>query len=143
MQYPEAVYTCSTNSPMEKVWSDAIDLFAKRGYSIKIIDKSSGLLNSSPISMMDHYTYENRKGELRDSSAYIVTSRQIIDPTEVSAELYVRITSENDHTFIQVKLLNVRSICTIPGTSTTSAIVEINEALSTGILEKEIAKWLQ
>ncbi len=52
------------------MWDKLVDLFAQSGLSIKIIDKTSGLITSGEYEIPAGY--ENKSGEINDLNAYIV-----------------------------------------------------------------------
>lgn len=68
----QPVKTFVINKPIEEVWSKVIDLFAQKGFGIKIIDKTSGLIISERMDFSNNYTYENANGELVNKDAFFV-----------------------------------------------------------------------
>ncbi|MEP7373199.1 MAG: hypothetical protein ABI675_07375 [Chitinophagaceae bacterium] len=62
--YSDGNFEAYSEKNKDQVWDNLIDFFAKNGISIRIIDRSSGLITSgetrAPI------TRENSKGELID-----------------------------------------------------------------------------
>ena len=61
------------------VWDNIINFFAKSGISIRIIDRSSGLITSEESSI--EFTRENTKGELLKKDAWVVIYK-LIDPNK-------------------------------------------------------------
>jgi hypothetical protein len=92
-KYLESPYTISTVKPFEETWSTIIDLFIKRGYSLKIIDKGSGLLMSERI-VLKSTTEIKKSNKLTDTSAVIVVP-QIYRP---GPNRYSPITKNSDIT---------------------------------------------
>lgn len=93
------------------VWDNIINFFAKSGISIRIIDRSSGLITSEESSI--EFTRENTKGELLKKDAWVVIYK-LIDPNtkkqipyyNVTAEWNVRIKESSGKTLINVNLVN-------------------------------------
>ena len=56
-KYAEKNFEAISDSPKDKVWDNIIEFFAKRGLSIRIIDRSSGLIISNEMSLPT--THEN------------------------------------------------------------------------------------
>ncbi|MDF2386529.1 hypothetical protein JMG10_34015 [Nostoc ellipsosporum NOK] len=111
--YQNGNYEAFSDKPQEEVWSNLIDFFAKSGLSIKIIDKSSGLLVSDAIALS--WTFENKKGQPNKPDASVIVA-QVIDPGTkkplipflVTAEWNVRLKTINGKTSINVNLVNPR-----------------------------------
>lgn len=68
--YPATPIVYNTEKSFEEVWDKLVDLFAQKGLSIRIIDKSSGLISSGNAELT--VTYEDKKGKIIDPSAIIV-----------------------------------------------------------------------
>lgn len=114
--YQTGPFVKSTTTPPEKVWDKVIDLFATKGLSIKVIDKSSGLIVSDKTGLLA--TNEDKNGKLINPSAWIVlpkfynpANQQFLTPNSVTGEWNVRIKSdEKGGTLINVNLVNVREL---------------------------------
>jgi hypothetical protein len=66
-EYPPTPYIITSELPKEKVWDKIIDFFAQNGLSIKVIDRSSGLIVSDR-SKLD-WSYEDVKGNIKNPNA--------------------------------------------------------------------------
>lgn len=96
---------------VDEVWSNIIEFFAKGGISIKIIDKSSGLIVSDKTEMT--WTYENKKGELVNPEAWLVIAKLIdpanqkpVKPESINGEWNIRIKQSGEKTLININLVN-------------------------------------
>lgn len=67
--YPFTPMIFTSDKPFDKAWDNLVDVFAQKGLSIRIIDKSSGLIISSRSLLS--VTTESKTGGLTDPSAYI------------------------------------------------------------------------
>jgi hypothetical protein len=73
------------------VWDKIVDFFAKNGLSIKLIDRSSGLIVSDATKLT--YTHENAKGDVLNPLAWVVLNkvykagnRLYIEPLTITGE---------------------------------------------------------
>lgn len=102
-----------TDRTFDQVWDKLIDLFAQKGLSIKVIDRSSGLIVSERAILTS--TTEFNSGLLKDSTAFIVAPKEYnrytkkYDPVyrRISGEWNVRIKRVDDKTLINVNLVNI------------------------------------
>jgi len=124
--YATLPMTFNSDKPVAEVWDKLIDLFAQKGLSIKLIDKSSGLIVSDNSGITA--TWENKSGTLVHPDAYIVvpkrynnnaqrevgvttiytTKSKLKNPDLVKGEWNVRIKSSGSGTIINVNLVNVQ-----------------------------------
>jgi len=109
--YPKPPISFRSEKPIEKVWDNLIDVFAQKGLSIKIIDKSSGLIVSERKSLS--FTVEDKNGKIQNASAFVVMPRMTnqgfnapIMPYNVYGEWNVRIKPDGNGTSININLLN-------------------------------------
>jgi len=155
--YSSGPYQITTSKSFDEVWSNVIDMFATDGISIKVIDKSSGLIITEKYSFINHYTYEGYNGQLKpipgllptpiDPNAWVVVSRIVTDtdikPREILGEWNVRLKPlENGKTSINVNLVNLKAsaqIIPLGGTSYT----EVLDVKSTGKFEQMIIDSLK
>src|SRR4051812_15137072 len=72
--YLRPPYTDTATIAKEQAWDKIIDFFAQNGLSIKIIDKSSGLIISDHTAVPA--TYENKLGALMKRDAWIVLPKR-------------------------------------------------------------------
>ena len=68
--YPAPPIEIKSSKTFDQVWDNLVDMFAQKGLSIRIIDRSSGLIISSKSRLS--VTIEDNKGALKDPKAYIV-----------------------------------------------------------------------
>lgn len=74
-KYQEGSVKSKINSPFEEAWESVIDLIAETGISVKLIDKSSGLIIADALSFRGLITTEDNKGKIVDTAAYIVREK--------------------------------------------------------------------
>ena len=77
--YSDGNFEGYSDKSKDIVWDNIIDFFAKSGISIRIIDKSSGIITSGEGSIP--FTRENTKGELIKKDAWVVIYK-LIDPNK-------------------------------------------------------------
>ena len=58
--YTNGNFEAASENTKEKVWDNIIDFFSKNGLSIRIIDRSSGLIVSNETALT--WTYETKEG---------------------------------------------------------------------------------
>lgn len=166
--YPTMPVMLNTEKSVESTWDKLIDLFAQKGLSIKVIDRSSGLIISDKTIFKT--TVENEKGKLEDDNAWIVVSKvhdnalnrkvaisgttsgvyskQLI-PRDVTGEWNVRIKKdESGKTIINVNIVNVTYsdyVATGMGSPGYYKDVPLNGAFykSTGVFEKLITDLIK
>jgi hypothetical protein len=142
--YQNTPYQIETTKSFDEVWSNVIDMFATKGLSIKIIDKSSGLIISDKTSFISSFTYENKEGLLIKPNAFIVINMikslgVVFHPTIITGEWNIRIKKNEEKTLINVNLVNINAMYTSPPTQSSPARTLNLEAKSTGVFEKIIA----
>ena len=71
--YPTTPIEITSTKSFDDVWDNLVDMFAQKGLSIKIIDRSSGLIVSDRSKLST--TIENKKGGLQDPTAFIVVPK--------------------------------------------------------------------
>lgn len=108
-KYSDGNFVAYSDKSKEKIWDNIIDFFAKNGLSIRIIDKSSGLIISGTTSL--DWTYENKNGALVHSDAWVVIAKtqyisKTIEVGRVIGEWNIRIKEENGKTSININLVN-------------------------------------
>jgi hypothetical protein len=113
--YSDKPFQIETIKSKEEVWNKIIELFATRGLTIKLIDKSSGLIVSEKTSFLNSYTVENENGTLVDPNAFIVCDRMVWQtveqaPLKVSGEWNIRLVETTGKTLINVNLVNIEII---------------------------------
>lgn len=114
-QYPATPIIGYSDKSFDKVWDNIIDLFSQQGLSIKIIDRSSGLIISTQGKLKA--SYENKKGELYIPKAYVVVEQNNMESEEnrkaplfeVLGEWNIRIKNENGRTSININIVNITS----------------------------------
>ena len=147
-KYQDTPYQIETTKSFEETWSKLIDLFAQKGLSIKIIDKSSGLITSEKTSFQSSYTYEDAIGKPVNPNAFVVVAKTsymgaVYPPSSITGEWNVRIKQGEGKTLINVNLVNLNGqyvmAATRYGGQTTGEI----DAKSTGVFEKLIADQIR
>ena len=141
--YSDKPFEITSDKSKDQVWDKLIDFFAQKGLSIKIIDRSSGLIISDRSSLT--WTFEDSKGKLIDPTAWIVIEKnvdpgpnKVIKPSSVAGDWNVRIKElPNNKTVINVNLVNIKAKKEF-SSKYGSSEYEI-KALSTGNFEKIIS----
>lgn len=149
--YPSPNQYGETKLSYDDAWSKVIDYFAVCGIPITTIDKSSGLIVASKMSFVNVYTREDNRGNLIDSSAYVVipTVRggfgNILEPNalisgrwEMVGDWNLRLKNEGDKTSINVNLLNLNCFYGNSGFMSTKIPIK-----STGVFEKKMIEYLK
>lgn len=157
--YPATPMTFSSEKSTDQVWDKLIDLFAQNGLSIKLIDKSSGLIISDNSAITA--TWEGKGGVLYHPDANIVVpkylnsnlqmqvgitypypDRKIIKKADiVHGEWNVRIKKAETGTLINVNLVNVQyETPTLKGGTQLKTLTTYK---STGRFEKMIADFIK
>lgn len=93
--YPETPIVISSTKSFDQAWDRLVDIFAQKGLSIKIIDRSSGLIISTKSELTT--TAEDVNGMPFDKSAFIVV------PTVVQFGKKVPITGTSSGAYAVVK----------------------------------------
>lgn len=135
----------------EQAWDKIIDFFAQNGLSIKIIDKSSGLIISDHTAVPA--SYESKLGVPMKKDAWIVIPKRI-DPNsrkpypiqEITGEWNIRIKElPGNKTYINVNLVNLTETKYVyAGLKTTiPQLVAIRDFKSTGLFEKTICEMIK
>jgi len=147
-EYLTKPFEISSPKTFDEVWGKTIDMFAQNGISIKLIDKSSGLLVSDISSLT--WSFENDEGKLSKPEAYVVIEK-IIDPgpmrpmkpNRVTGDWNIRIKSDSSgSTRININLVNIKAEMILPSHNGVSETWEI-QARSTGNFEKSIAEYIK
>ena len=144
--YPKPPFQITSNSSFEQVWDNLIDLFAQKGFSIKIIDKSSGLITSEKGIMSTTIEYEN--GTLKNPEAFFVVPQlylpgpmkyePLVGSSDVVGEWNVRIKQVNGQVVINVNVFNLQYSYFEPTTKSIKVLF-LTDYKSTGYFEKYIA----
>lgn len=139
--YSDGNFEGYSEKSKDVVWDNIIDFFAKSGISIRIIDKSSGLITSGETAIP--WTRENSKGELIKKEAWVVIQKVVDSRTRkpvpyysVTAEWNVRIKESNGKTLINVNLVNPTYLTLEVGGS--RSLFKKGSFQSTGVFEKMI-----
>lgn len=109
--YSNGNFEAYSEKSKEQVWDNIIDFFAKNGISIRIIDKSSGLIISGSTRLS--WTYEDKNGKPANSSSWVVIQKLIdpgskkpVNPLGIYGEWNIRIKEQNGKTLVNVNLVN-------------------------------------
>ncbi|RYD54053.1 MAG: hypothetical protein EOP56_19645 [Sphingobacteriales bacterium] len=140
--YGNGNFEQATTKGKEQVWSNLIDFFAKNGLSIKIIDKSSGLITSEPTRLK--WSIEDDKGNLYDPNAWVAVAKmkgmngQVVSTAfRVVAEWNVRVKDgPNGSTLVGVNLVNAQYMTGPAGSPYT--LYTPGSIHSTGVFENTI-----
>lgn len=144
-KYQDTPYEIKTDKSLDVVWSNIIDFFAQKGISIKIIDKSSGLIICEKTSFLHNYTFEIN-GTIRDYNAWIVLNHvdyagAEVRPDHVTGEWNVRIKpAPTGGTLINVNLTNIDASMFIPRSQYSPGMQMTFTGKSTGKFEPFIAQ---
>jgi hypothetical protein len=148
--YPETPYQIKSSKSFQAVWDNLIDLFAQKGLSIKIIDKSSGLITSERSILTT--TIEKIDGSLENPKAFIVVPQiyqpgpmryvPIINDSKVTGEWNVRIKELEGLTIINVNFVNLQYSINDIFTSTSKQEILTNYK-STGVFERQISDLIK
>ena len=145
--YLDKPFEIISDKSKDQVWDKLIDFFAQKGLSIKIIDRSSGLIISDRSALT--WTFEDSKGKVIDPLAWIVIEKtvdpgpnKVIKPSSVAGDWNVRIKElSNNKTSINVNLVNIKAKREYVSKYGVSEY-EI-KALSTGNFEKLISEQIK
>lgn len=153
--YPTPPIQQRTEKSFDEVWDKLVDVFAQKGLSIKIIDRSSGLIVSGAYQL--ETTIEDKNNNLLNPKAYIVVAKTHetgsgkdvpitgygfakktgkMIPTDAFGELNVRIKKDGSGSIINVNLVNVYYESLINKVPTKINLVSYR---TTGVFEKELA----
>jgi uncharacterized lipoprotein len=139
-----------TDTEFDKVWDKLIDLFSQKGLSIKIIDRSSGLIISERAALPS--TTEKNDGTLKDPGAFAVVPKKYdryakkFFPVheEITGEWNVRIKKAGDKTSINVNIVNIRGESSVySGGAIRSIEVSCSSCRSTGYFERIISEIIK
>lgn len=142
--YQTGPFQAISNKNLDVVWSNTIDLFAQKGISIKIIDKSSGLILTEKVSFLKNYTIE-QNGKSTNPSAWIVLNQIYwgtgdVKPQVLTGEWNIRLKpSESGGTIINVNITNLIATAHFDRTQYTLERTFDFDARSTGVFESMVA----
>ena len=151
-RYVNEPYIIISEKPYDEVWSNTIDLFTTQGLSIKLLDKSSGLIVSEKTSFLNDYTFEDKNGDLENPDASIViekytykgNNKPVIKPEELTGEWNIRIKNTgNGKTEINVNLTNANGSTFIAGSDFSAPEIISFVGKSTGNFEETVSKTLK
>jgi hypothetical protein len=148
--YPKPPFQKETNISPEKVWDRIIDLFAQKGYSIQIIDHSSGLITSKQVKL--RWSYENKYGKL-DLPDAIVAIQKVVDksghafnPSQVLGEWNIRIKpTPSGGTLININLVNLQyspPLTSYNGNNNVPLFFKEGHCVSTGNFEQQVFEMI-
>ena len=143
--YPPTPIVYTTEKSFDQVWSNLVDLFAQKGISIRIIDKSSGLIASERTKLST--SYEDSKGKLYSPKAFVVLKRNNYQGDEnmkksyfdVTGEWNVHLKQEANDVSVNINIVNIEGeqVYTSLYHGETRSRVTIR-AQTTGVFEKLI-----
>lgn len=148
--YDEKPFELIVEKNKDVIWDNLIDFFATKGLSIKLIDRTSGLILSDRSLLT--WTYEDAKGKLENPAAWVVLPK-IVDPgtmkpvsfAQVYGDWNVRIKEiDKDKTKINVNLVNISYTSTIYAfMSTVPTSTVYHDGKSTKVFEKLISEQIK
>ncbi|MEX6689244.1 hypothetical protein QTN47_17170 [Danxiaibacter flavus] len=147
--YDTKPFEVVSKSDFETVWGRVIEMFAKQGIGIKIIDKSSGLIvaenTAAPV------TTEDKNGNLLNPKAWAVIQK-IYDPASgkylyakegnIEWNIFVK-RNQDSTTTVNINLINVSNISSfyaVGNTSVNLSKTNRSRAISTKVFEKQVAE---
>ena len=143
--YVNTPYQFVSDKPKDKVWDNIIDFFAQKGLSIKLIDRSSGLIVSEKTGLT--FTHEDKTGQLVNKGAWAVIpkiwspgqNKYISLYTTIMGDWNIRIKElETGKTSINVNLVNITGLTSSYSLNTGPNTI-IDAGKSTGVFEEMIA----
>lgn len=161
--YQKTPVVITSTKSFDQVWDKLIDLFAQRGISIKLIDRSSGLIVSDKTVLQA--TIEDKNGSLVEPRALIVvpkykdgsTGRYLpitgsisgpyatkVDANPVYGDWNVRIKKTDTGCTINVNIVNVFFYERVNvGYSAIEQARTVSKYQTTGIFENDIANFIK
>ena len=133
----------------DDVWDMLVKLFARKGYGIKIIDKSSGLIVAENADFADQRTFEDEKGKMYHPERYLVCSYyedglSQITPAKIRGSWNVLVSVIDSKTFIEINLTNIEAYDYGFGNPQILRPSMYRFTIkSTGVFEKEIADYIK
>lgn len=117
-EYPKPPIVHYSSKSFSDVWDNIIDLFAQNGIPIAVIDRSSGLIVSTPTILS--WSTEDDNGVLQLKGASVVIDRVFFNgrrflqsPTGVTGRWNIRIKESNGRTSVNVNLTDITAFNTI------------------------------
>jgi hypothetical protein len=139
--YTDGNFEAYSDKSINEVWDNIFDFFARSGITIRIIDKSSGLIISGTTALK--WSYENPKGVLYHPDAWVAVfktidpnSKKPIGLVSVTGEWNIRIKPQGERTLINVNL--VSPSYTSVALERNNTVFKKGEIQSTGVFEKLI-----
>lgn len=130
--YQTSAYIDSSNKSFEEVWEKVIDVIAENGISIKVIDKTSGIITTETHSFITSFTLE-KNGAPKNPDAWIVVRDEGMGNIEtLTGNFNIRVKVQEGNTIISIKINNIKANKYMFGTSVPFP------AQSTGVFEKLI-----
>src|SRR5690625_2550464 len=143
--YNNESFELETSTDFDTVWENIIELFAKNGIGIKLIDKKSGFIIAN--NTLTSITTEDDDGNLIDPNAWAVSekyidpgSRKIYYPYEALIEWNIHIKEKQNQTIININLIDINNKIKVIDSHNNKRIINNTELISTHVFENEIAK---
>jgi hypothetical protein len=149
-KYSDGNFEAYSDKSKDQVWENIIDFFSKKGLSIKIIDRSSGLIVSGESVLP--WSYEDKNGKVEKKDAWVVIqkiidpgTRKPIMPFRVTGEWNIRIKEKDGKTLIAINLVNpsYASSGAYGSPSKTPTMFEQGTLQSTGNFEKLVYEQIK
>jgi hypothetical protein len=159
--YPSTPMVFTSSNSFETTWDKLVDVFAQKGLTIKLIDKSSGLIVSANSSMPA--SAEDVNGNLIDPTAFIAVpswkfagKRQAVSGqiftgygknqktrfNDVFGEWNVRVKPTANGSTINVNITNV-NYSQYDAKTKRDILHPLSEYHTTGVFEKELADLIR
>ena len=142
-KYQETPFVVYSDKSKDEVWSKVIDVFAQKGLSINVIDKSSGIVGTNDYSFANSITHEMANDMPFDTTAWVVINKYMIDglhpiyPTTSRGTFNVRVKEEGSKTSININLVGLSASFV---SATTIVPYQIK---STGVFERTFSELVK
>jgi hypothetical protein len=131
----------------DQAWDRAVRLFAERNISIKMIDKSSGFIQSDLVSFVTAYQIDS--APVPPYPVYVLTQQEsgfntVLQPSYITGYLKVFILNDSSQTEVRVNIEDLRSyhIAEVHHRSSVTYNELNRTVVSTGTLESQVAEYI-
>ncbi len=142
--YADKPFEQTVDKSKDQVWENIIDFFAKNGLSIRLIDRTSGLIISDKTALK--WTYEKKDGSLEFPLAWAAVPKVINTGNNmpykfltVNGDWNIRIKESSGGTLININLVNINCYASAYTLASNSpSAITVAGVKSTGNFEKLI-----
>lgn len=140
------------NTNKEAIWNKIIDFCSQNGLSIKVIDRSSGVIVFDKVGTSCTYEKNDSTTELMNDNAWLVVPKQyqlnayphILSPSSVSAEWNLRVKEvTNDSFLIEIYLIYARHQTTYSTKYDKYMVDHELNAYSRGLMENHLLSFIK